>query len=138
MAYFRSSMPWPVALEISKNGRPRSRASSRSASTRSRILRDVHLGGHHDHRLGGQFLAETRQLAHDDLEIVHRVAAAGFGDVHQMRQQARALDVAQELDAQAVALVRAFDQPRNVGHHEAAEVVGICTTPRFGSSVVNG
>ena len=53
----------------------------------------------------------------------HRIAAAGVRHVHQVRQQARALDVAQELDAQAVAQVRAFDQAGDIGHHEAAEIV---------------
>jgi len=31
--------------------------------------------------------------------------------------------MAQELDAQAVAQVRAFDETRDIGHHEAAEIV---------------
>ena len=39
-----------------------------------------------------------------------------------MGQKARALDVAQELYAQAVAQVRAFDEAGDIGHHEAAEV----------------
>ena len=66
-------------------------------------------------------LGKARQLVHDDFEIVHRIAAGGLGNVHQVRQQARALDVPQELDAQAVAQVRAFDQARNIGDDEAAD-----------------
>ena len=50
-------------------------------------------------------------------------AAGGFRKIDQVRQQARALDVAQELDAQARARVRAFDEAGQVGHHEAAEIV---------------
>ena len=102
-------------------GRAR-RARSRRASTRVAILRDVHFGGQDDHRLGRERFAVACQFLHDDLEVFHRIAAALFGNVHQVRQQARALDVAQELDAQAVAFVRAFDEPGNVGDHEAAEI----------------
>ena len=46
-----------------------------------------------------------------------------FRNIHQVRQQARALDVPQKLDSQAVAQVRALDQARDIGHHEAAEVL---------------
>ena len=45
------------------------------------------------------------------------------GDVDQMQQQARALDVAQELDPEAVAEMRAFDQAGNVGHDERPVLV---------------
>ena len=47
------------------------------------------------------------------------IAASGIGHVNQVRQQARAFDVAQELNTQAVAEVSAFDQARDVGDDEA-------------------
>ena len=40
--------------------------------------------------------------------------------IDQMDQHAAALDVAEEADAEARALVRAFDQARDVGHDELA------------------
>ena len=57
------------------------------------------------------------------MEVAHGVAAAGLADVHQMDQQARALDVTQELDAQAMAVMRALDQTWDVGHHERGVIV---------------
>jgi len=54
-------------------------------------------------------------------------------------QQARALDVAQELDAQAVAGMRALDQAGNVGDHECAVIARVGRDDaRCGSSVVKG
>src|ERR1039457_204298 len=87
------------------------------------ILRDVHLGGHQDHGLPHQVVAETGQLLHDGFEILHGVAAARVREVHQVRQQACALDVAQDLDAQAVAQMGAFYEAGDVAHPEAAGVV---------------
>src|SRR5207237_4427626 len=48
-----------------------------------------------------------------------RVAARGAGNVEQVDEQARALDVAKELVAQPRPLVRAFDEPGDVGDDEA-------------------
>ena len=44
------------------------------------------------------------------------------GGVDQMQDRAAALDMAEEAVAEAVALVRAFDQAGNVGEHEIAVV----------------
>jgi len=52
-------------------------------------------------------------------------------------QQAGALDVAEELDAQAVAQVRAFDEA-GISATTKLRKSANCTTPRFGSRVVNG
>ena len=65
-----------------------------------------------------KLFGEAGQFIHHDFEIVHRIAAGGFGNIDQMRQQPRPLDVAQKLNAQPVAQVRAFDQPGNIGDHE--------------------
>jgi hypothetical protein len=58
------------------------------------------------------------------------------GGFDQMQQHPAALDMAEEAVTEAVALMRAFDQPGNVGEHELA--VDTRTTPRPGCSVVNG
>ena len=54
-----------------------------------------------------------------------------------MHEHARALEVREELVAEADALARAFDQPGNVGHGQLAPS-GASTVPRTGASVVNG
>ena len=66
-----------------------------------------------------------------------RLASARTGHIDQMHQRLRALEVAQELEAEAKACVRAFDEPGDVSHREAA-IVDSRTTPRLGVSVVKG
>ena len=58
------------------------------------------------------------QFAADDVEILDRVAAAGRRDVDHVHQDLGSFQVREELRAQAVSLVRAFDQARDVGHDE--------------------
>ena len=65
---------------------------------------------------------EQLQLVPHGLEVVAGIAARRRRHVHQVDQHLRPLDVAQELVAEAVARVRAFDQAGHVGHHEAAVV----------------
>ena len=83
----------------------------------------------------------------DDLEIVHGIAVGSVAGVDQMRDQARALDVLQKADAQSRAGVRAFDQAGQIGDDKRAPAArsdgfpgapSAETTPRPGSSVVNG
>ena len=62
MANFKRSIPSPVTLEISKNGRPRFSARQSQRRHALRILRGVHFGGHHDHGLGRQIFAEAGQF----------------------------------------------------------------------------
>ena len=66
--------------------------------------------------------------------------AARVRDIDQVHQQARALDVAEKLRAEAGAFVGAFDQAGDVGDDEADFVFAspTATTPRFGCRVVNG
>ena len=106
-------------------------------STFSASLRHIHFARHHQHGLARQFFVEALQFAHQRFEIVHGIAP-GFGHIDQMHQQLRAFHVLQELNAQPAALVRAFDDAGNIGHHERPHDRAVCTTPRFGSSVVNG
>ena len=79
------------------------------------------------------------ELLDDRARVVHRI---GVGierrDVDEVQQQARALQMAQELVAEARAFGRAFDEARNVGDDEAACLRDVRTTPSCGASVVNG
>src|SRR5215472_12334625 len=62
---------------------------------------------------------EAGQLTHDYRDVFHDIVpAAGVRDVHEMNQQARALDMTQELRAQTGAGVRAFNEARNIGHNK--------------------
>ena len=56
----------------------------------------------------------------DRAHLLHRIGAIQRLDLHQVQQQAGALDVAQEQRAQPGAVGRTLDQPRDVGNHEAA------------------
>ena len=107
------------------------------------IVERVDLVRRDDHRLvlqllaGGVAAGKQRQLAHDHVEVLDRIAAARRRDVDEVDQHLGAFEVAQEAVAEAVARVRAFDQPGHVGDDEAP-VAGRPTTPRFGLSVVKG
>ena len=57
------------------------------------------------------------------VEVVERIAAGEPRDVEQVHQHRGAREVAEEARAEAVARVRALDQPGHVGEHEAALVV---------------
>ena len=68
---------------------------------------------------------------------VERVAAGLEGRaVEDVHQRGAALDVAQELEAEALALAGALDQAGHVGDREV--VSPAVTTPRLGTRVVNG
>ena len=63
------------------------------------------------------------------LALDHRVVGLGVGaverrEVEHVDEQPRALDVREEVVAEARALAGALDQPRDVGDHELA-VVGL-------------
>ena len=59
------------------------------------------------------------------------------GEVDHHAQHAGTLDVLQELVTEALALAGALDQAGDVGDDELGDS-SMRTTPRFGSSVVNG
>ena len=71
----------------------------------------------------GDDLGLLRQLRRIGLELLADHAIGGnrvfAGHVDQMQQHRAALDMAEEARAQAMAFMRAFDQARNVGQHEA-------------------
>ena len=84
--------------------------------------RQVHLVRRDNLRALGQ-VAVAHQLVADVLKVLHRIAALAAGDVHDVHKQARALDVAKELDAQAHALARALDDARDIRHDEVHAVL---------------
>ena len=71
------------------------------------------------------------------VEVLDRIAARGARDVDQVHEHLGALEMAQELMAEALAAVRAFDQPGHVGDDEAA-VVARADDAEVRHSVVNG
>src|SRR5690606_22061861 len=86
----------------------------------------VGLVQHQPARLGQQLRIVPLQLALDRAHLVdrghdlHALVAVHRRDVDQVQQQAGALQVAQELRAEAGAVGGALDQARDVGDHEAA------------------
>ena len=60
------------------------------------------------------------EFAANRVEVFDRIAARCARDIDQVDQHLGALDVPQELVAEAVAFVRAFDQARHVGDDETA------------------
>ena len=117
--------------------RPRGRARRRSGRWRLGGAGQVHLG--HDQQLGplGQGGAVLLELAADRPVVRDRVGAVGGDGLDQVDEQAGPLDVAEELVAQAVALVGPFDQPGDVGDDERVSE-SMTTVPRLGYLVVNG
>jgi hypothetical protein len=91
-----------------------------------RIVHRVGLVRRHDDGLVLQALArgvasgEKRQLARDHREVLDRIASLGRRDVDDVHEHARALEMAEEAVAEAVPLVRPFDQARHVGDDERA------------------
>ena len=108
-----------------------------------RIVERVELVRGDQHRLvgepfaGGVAAGEERELARDDVEILDGIAAARRREVDEVHQHLGALEVAQEAMAEAVARMRAFDQPGTSAttNDRSSERP---TTPRFGIRVVNG
>jgi hypothetical protein len=64
------------------------------------------------------------QLALDRLPVGDRIGPVQRGEIEDVDKQARALDVREEVVAQAGALAGALDEPRDVGQHELA-VIGV-------------
>ena len=118
-----SGRPAPVAPEILKNGSPSAAARAATAVTHRRSsVNRVDLVGGDDLRLRRERRLKELQLATHRVEIVDRIAAARARDVDQVHEHLRALEVPQELMAEAQAAMRAFNQPGHVGDDEAAIV----------------
>ena len=65
------------------------------------------------------------QLLADGVKVRHRVPALAARHVHHMDQQAAAVDVAQEVVAQAGALAGALDDAGDVRQHEGDALLHI-------------
>ena len=86
---------------------------------------DVHLVGRHDLGTSGKIRAVLLELGVDGVKVRHRVPPLAAGYVYHVYQQAAAVDVAQEVVAEARTVRRALDDAGNVRHHEAHALVDI-------------
>ena len=108
----RSRTPAPSSASAGRS--PRRAASRSSAGTMSSLFSTSQRG------LACSVGVVLLQLGDDGPRLRHRVdAVVERRQVDHVQQQARALQVAQELVAQARAFGGAFDQARNVGDDEA-------------------
>ena len=86
---------------------------------------EIELVQHEPARLGEERFVVPLQFAHDRRRVVHRVAVGiERRQVDDVEQEARALQMAQELHAEARTVGGALDQPGNVGDDKAARRVG--------------
>jgi len=72
----------------------------------------------HNLRSLGKLRLVEAQLLVDLLEIVQWIASIDAGRIDHMHQHARALDMTQEVVAEADSGMRAFDQPGDIGDDE--------------------
>ena len=91
---------------------------AQAVDVRAVVAEQVAFVGGDDLRARGQHVAVGAQLGVDGLKVLDRVAPLAAGDVHQMHEQAAAVDVAQEVVAEAGTVARALDDARNVRHDE--------------------
>ena len=102
-------------------------------------LGEIHLRGRDQLRLGGQLRAVPRQLGVEHLVVAQRrPVLARRSEVHQVHQHPAALDVAEELVAEPRALARRPRSARGCRPSRTTVPSLYGTTPRFGTSVVNG
>ena len=114
--FIAASTPLPVAPDIGigvlRTRRLKSASLRSSSSSDDRI--DLVEGD--DFRLFGERRAIGLELLANDAVGGDRIVA---GDIDEMQQHRAALDMAEKTRAESVALMRAFDEARNVGEDEA-------------------
>ena len=115
-----SSRPSPESAEIASTGTPRSRSDASNAGHASRASGQVHLVEHDQHRLLEQRRVVGLELVPDDVVVPPRIARRA---VHDVDQDPRPLDVAQERVAEAGAVRGALDEPRDVRDGRPAAVL---------------
>ena len=76
--------------------------------------------------------SKSRSSSLNRVEVLDRIASGCARDVDEVHEHLRALDVAQEPVAEAVALVRALDQSRARRRRRSCGRRSALTTPRFG------
>ena len=91
-------------------------------------LRQVDLVGHEDLRAARDLLAVLLELCVDLVEVIDRVAALDARGIDDVQDELRALDVAQEVVAEADAIGCALDEAWDVRHDEALLVVRLDDT----------
>ena len=120
-------MPSPVTAEMGKNGSLRRLAKvvsflslSGLATSALAATRMVGLAA----RAGSKDLSSAVMSLKSSTGSVRSLCSlgAGVGDVDEVDDDAGALDVAEELDAEAVAEVCAFDEAREIGYGEGLGV----------------
>ena len=89
------------------------------------VLHDVGLVGDDDLRAGGKLGGILRKLCVDRVKVRDGVAPLAAGNVDDVDEQAAAVDVAQEVVAEARALSRTLDDAGNVGHDEGNALVNV-------------
>lgn len=89
------------------------------------VLGGIELGGDDDLGFFEELFAEAGEFVLDDVIGVDGAIFVELGEVDEVEQDAGALDVAEEGDAEAVAFAGTFDEARDVGHDEgfAAEFI---------------
>ena len=107
----RAMRPSELVEPVARHGRDR-------ADRRTACGRDVGLAADDDARPVEQIGPVAAELVEQHRAPVRRAASVDRREVEQDHEHAGALDVAQELVAEAAALGRAFDQPGDVGEHE--------------------
>ena len=90
-----------------------------SSSKTSRLRQEIDLVQHDGLRTLVQAGAVAAELTVDGSEALHGIAVRRIDHV---QEQARALQVREELVAEPDALARTLDQPRHVGHGQLAPV----------------
>ena len=118
----RSSSPSPVADDVTSTGHRRAARATRPAPRR-RVLRrhEVGLRERQDARQRGQLAASCAASSASIVRVVvDRVRPVERREVEHVHEHAAALDVGEEVVAEAGAARRALDQPGDVGDHDLA------------------
>ena len=84
----------------------------------------VKFGSDDDHGFFGEGFAEGAEFAGDNFEGVNWIGVGGVARINEMDEEARALDVLQEANAEPSALVCAFDEAGKIGDDEGAAEFG--------------
>ena len=115
-------MPAPVADEVTSTGTSSPRRSRHCAAARSASSggHEVGLRQRQQPRQRRQPRVVRAQLGLDRRVVGDRVGAVERREVEDVHEQARALDVGEEVVAEAGAVAGALDQPRDVGDDELA------------------
>ena len=90
-----------------------------------RVRKNVGLIGHYDLGPRGKLRAVLAQFCVDGVEVCHRVPALAAGGVHNMDQKTAAVDMAEEVVAQARSVGGALNNAGDIGHDEGDALLHI-------------